>query len=73
MKLSKIMHVLSVIVGFSAIGIFLKTIQVGSNELVFGITKTDALLCIVVLMLFAIWGSIGSIQHMMLEKHGEII
>ncbi len=76
MKLSKLFHVLSVLSGlagvitFVAIGV---SALGGSSELVFGVTKIDALLCVVVLLLIATWLQIATIHHMMLEKKGEII
>ena len=73
MKLSKIMHVVSVIVGLIGVAVFIKTLGVGSDGMIFGITKFDALLCATILILIAIWGQIGTIHHMMLEKNGEII
>ena len=73
MKLSKIMHVASVIVGVVGVVVFIKTLGVPSDEMVFGITKFDALLCTAILFLIAIWGQIGTIHHMMLEKNGEWI
>lgn len=72
MKLSKLMHVASVIVGLAGVIAFVIAILGGSNS-VFGITKIDALLCAGILILIAIWGQIGTIHHMMLEKNGEII
>lgn len=73
MKMSKIMHVASVIVGLVGVGTFLGAILGGSDNLVFGITKVDALLCSTILILIAIWLAIGTIHHMMLEKTGELI
>lgn len=73
MKLSKIMHITSVIVGAVAVVIFLGAVFGGSDNNVFGITKTDALVCTGILVLFSIWGQVGAIHHMMLEKHGEIV
>lgn len=73
MKLSKIMHVASVIVGAIAVVTFLGAIFGGADNNVFGITKVDALICTGILVLFAIWGQVGAIHHMMLEKHGEIV
>ena len=72
MKLSKMMHVVSVVVGFIGVASFLATVF-GSAEATFGITKMDALACSAILILIAIWGQIGAIHHMMLEKRGEII
>ncbi len=73
MKLSKIMHVTSGIVGFVGVIAFLGAIIGGTDNLVFGITKVDALLCAGILILIAIWLQIATIHHMMLEKRGEII
>ena len=73
MKLSKILHVISVIVGFVGAIVFVGAVLGGSDDLVFGVTKFDALFCAAILFLIAIWSQIGTIHHMMLEKHGEII
>lgn len=73
MKISKIMHIVSVLVGFAGVITFLGAILGGADDNVFGITKIDALLCSGILVLFAIWGQIGAIHHMMLEKHGETV
>lgn len=73
MKLSKLMHVASVIVGLAGIVVFAGAILGGSDNLVFGITKFDALFCSAILVLIATWLQIATIHHMMLEKRGEII
>lgn len=77
MKLSKILHVLSVIAGLVGVfyfaGIAVAVLGGTSGELVFGVTKVDALLCVVVVFLIAIWLQIATMHHMMLEKKGEII
>lgn len=73
MKLSKILHVFSVITGLAGVFTFASAILGGADNLVFGITKIDALLCAGVLILIAIWLAIGTIHHMMLEKIREII
>jgi hypothetical protein len=73
MKPSKLMHIASVIVGFAGVVAFLGAIFGGGDNLVFGVTKIDALLCSGILILIAIWGQIGAIHHMMLEKQGEIV
>jgi len=72
MKLSKAIHVGSVVAGFIGVVSFLISVF-GNSEDVFGITKMDALTCSAVLMLIAIWLAISTIHHMMLEKTGEII
>jgi hypothetical protein len=73
MKLSKLMHVVSVIVGFVGVIAFVGAVLGGSDNLVFGITKVDALLCAGILILSAIWVQIATIHHMMLERKGEMI
>ncbi len=73
MKLSKLMHVASVVVGFGGVVSFLTAILGGADNLVFGVTKVDALLCAGVLILIAIWLQVATIHHMMLEKRGEIV
>ena len=67
------MHVASVVVGLAGVFVFLGAVVGGSDNLVFGITKVDALLCASILILIAIWIQIATIHHMMLEKRGEII
>ena len=73
MKLSKVMHVGSVITGFIGVIVFLGTLIGGGDNLVFGITKMDALACSAILILIATWLQIATIHHMVLEKKGEVI
>ena len=73
MKLSKVLHVGSVIAGLVGVFVFAGALLEGGDNLVFGITKFDALLCAAILLLMAIWFAIGTIHHMMLEKRGEIV
>lgn len=73
MKLSKLMHVASVVVGFAGVVVLVGAVLGGSDNLVFGVTKIDALLCAGILMLIAIWVQLATIHHMMLEKRGEIV
>ena len=73
MKLSKIMHVGSVIIGFIGVITFIGALIGGGDNLVFGITKMDALACAAILILITTWLQIATIHHMMLEKNGEIV
>lgn len=73
MKLSKLMHVVSVIVGIAGVITFTVAIFGGSDGFVFGITKVDALLCSAILILIATWLQLATIHHMMLEQRGEIV
>ena len=67
------MHVTSVAVGLIGVVAFFGAVLGGSDNLVFGVTKVDALLCSAILILIATWLQIATIHHMMLEKRGEIV
>ena len=73
MKLSKLFHVLSVLSGLAGVVVFAGALFNGSDDLVFGITKMDALACSAILILIATWLQLATIHHMMLEKKGEIV
>lgn len=73
MKLSKLFHVINVIVGFAGIIVALIAVTLDPGELVFGINREHMLFCSGLLVLIAIWIAISTIHHMMLEKKGEII
>lgn len=73
MKFSKLMHVTSVLVGVAGVVVFAAAVLGGADNVVFGVTKADALACAAILILIATWVQIGTIHHMMLEKKGEIV
>ena len=73
MKMSKMLHVVSVVVGVVGAVTFIGAVLGGSDNLVFGVTKIDSLLCSAILIMIATWLQVGTIHHMMLEKKGEII
>lgn len=73
MKISKVLHIVSVVVGFIGVISFLASVLGGADNSVFGVTKFDALLCSAILILIATWTQIGAIHHIMLEKTGEIV
>ncbi len=75
MKLSKLMHVASVVAGFIGVIGFIGAVLSGPNleGIVFGVTKADALACSAILILIATWLQIATIHHMMLEQKGEIV
>lgn len=52
---------------------FLAAILGGADNLVFGITKADALACVGILILIAIWTQIATIHHILLEEKGRIV
>lgn len=67
------MHIGSVIVGFVGVILFAGALIGGGDNVVFGITKMDALACVAILILIATWLQVATIHHMMLEKKGEIV
>jgi|JI10StandDraft_1071094.scaffolds.fasta_scaffold132054_6 hypothetical protein len=73
MKISKVLHVLSVIVGFAGIITALLGAFAGADKLIFGLTREHILLCAGLLVLIAIWFTISTIHHMKLEEKGSII
>ncbi len=72
MKPSQVIHVVSGLVGLTGVLAFAATIFGGADDVVFGVTKVDALLCAGILVLIATWLQIATIHHMLLEKRGEI-
>ncbi len=72
MKLSKIIHFLNVLVGFAGVATAIAGVVAG-NSLLIGITREHFLLCSGVLMLIAIWLSVNTVHHVMLENKGEIV
>jgi hypothetical protein len=72
MKLSKLIHVLNVLVGFAGVATAIVGVLAG-NSLVGGLTREHLLLCSGVLMLIAIWLAVNTVHHVMLEKTGEVI
>ena len=55
----------------SGVVTFIGAVIGGGDNLVFGVTKMDALACSAILILIATWLQIATIHHMMLEKKGE--
>ncbi len=73
MKLSKIMHVVSALVGLVGVVMFVGAMGVDANGTIYGVPKFYAMLYVIVLILIAIWIQIATIHHMMLEKNNELI
>lgn len=73
MKLSKILHIISVLVGFIGIGTLVSATIAGQTGLVFGFTREHLLFCSIIVFLIAIWLQIATIHHVMIEKEGSII
>lgn len=74
MKLSKLIHVISVVMGLIGMAMLVWVVLFWPVEAVyFGITRNVMMFCSVASLLVAIWLQIATIHHMMLEKRGEII
>lgn len=74
MKLSKLFHVLSVLLGLT--GIVMWTVAIlawPAGAIRFGVTREVMLLCAILSLLSAIWLVIGAMHHITLEKSGEIV
>ena len=74
MKLSKVLHVISVIAGL--VGVAMSAFAVlfwPAGVVWFGMTRDVMLLCSITTLLAAIWLQTATIHHMMLEKKGEIV
>ena len=72
MKLSKIIHVLNVLVGFAGVVTAIVAVAAGDG-LVRGLTREHLLLCSGLLMLIAIWLAVNTVHHVMLENRGDVI
>ena len=74
MKLSKLLHVFSVVLGL--IGMAMSAASVlflPAGVVWFGMTRDVMLMCAITSLLAAIWLQIATIHHILLEKKGEII
>lgn len=74
MKLSKILHVVSILFGLSGIAMWVWIFLFWPDGAVwFGVTRDVMMFCSITSLLAAIWIQIATIHHMMLEKKGELI
>ena len=74
MKLSKLFHVLSVLLGLTGIVMwFVAILAWPAGAVRFGMTREVMLLCAILSLLTAIWLVIGAMHHITLEKTGEIV
>ena len=73
MKISKALHVVSVISGFLGVVALIGAWCASRNGPVWGMSEAHLFMDAIVLVLIAIWLQIATMHHMMLEKKGEII
>ncbi len=72
MKLSKIIHILNVLVGFTGVVTAIVGTAAGDGR-IWGFTREHFLFCSGLLMLIGIWLAVNTVHHVMLEKTGEVI
>ena len=71
MKLSKLFHVLSVLLGLTGVVMWTVAILTWPAGVVrFGVTRDEMLLCAILSLLTAIWLVIGAMHHITLEGRG---
>jgi len=70
MKLSKLGHGASILIGVAGIITALMGAKAGEG-MMWGLSREHLFLCAGLLMLVAIWFAIGTIHHMKLEEKGE--
>ncbi len=73
MKFSQGLHVLNVITGLAGVITAIAGLAAGADGLVWGLTREHLFLCAGLLVLFAIWMSVNTIHHVMLEEKGKIL
>ncbi|MEK9130552.1 MAG: hypothetical protein AAB429_00350 [Patescibacteria group bacterium] len=74
MKLSQLLHVISVVMGLIGVAMSAFAVLVWPSGTVwFGLTREIMLLCAITSLLAAIWILIATIHHMMLEKKGKLL
>jgi hydrogenase-4 membrane subunit HyfE len=74
MKLSKLFHVLSVLLGLTGIVMWAVAILAWPAGVIrFGVTRDVMLLCAIISLLTAIWLVIGAMHHITLEQTGKVV
>lgn len=73
MKISKILHVVSVVVGVAGIVALVGAYIAGPSGTVFGFNQNHLFIDAGISILIAIWLQLATLHHMMLEKKGEIV
>ncbi len=74
MKLSKFIHVISVVMGLAGMAMSAWIVLFWPVGAVwFGVTRDVMMFCSITSLLAAIWLQIATIHHTMLEKRGEIV
>ena len=74
MKLSRVLHVLSVLLGLTGLGLWAVAILgMPAGVFRFGQTRETMLLCAILSFLTAIWLVISAMHHMTLETRGELV
>jgi len=73
MKISKVLHVVSIISGFLGVLALIGAWCASKQGFVLGMDETHLFRDAIVLVLVAIWLQIATIHHMKLEEKNEVI
>ncbi|MBP6942758.1 MAG: hypothetical protein KBB55_01805 [Candidatus Buchananbacteria bacterium] len=73
MKISRVLHVISVMIGFLGVGVLFVAAVAGQAGSVFGFSREHLLFCSIIVFLIAIWLQVATIHHVMIEKDGKVI
>ncbi len=73
MKLSKVLHIGSIVAGIWGILALIGAWMAGEGGTIWGFSQQHCFFDAIVLMLIAIWLAVSTMHHMMLEKTGERI
>ncbi|MEK7063341.1 MAG: hypothetical protein AAB955_01455 [Patescibacteria group bacterium] len=73
MKLSKVLHLLSIIAGIAGVVALVGAYIAGPTGTVLGFTQNHLFIDAAIRILLAIWLQLATLHHMKLEEKGEII
>ncbi len=73
MKISKILHLLSILFGISGLLALVGYYAVGQDGAIFGMNQAHLFRDAGILVAFALWFLLGAIHHLLLEKKGEMV
>jgi hypothetical protein len=73
MKISKVLHIVSVIAGFWGVLALVGAWLAGQDGTIWGFSQQHCFYDAIVLVLIAIWLQLATMHHIMLEKKNEMI
>lgn len=73
MKISKVLHIVSVLAGFWGVLALVGAWLAGQDGTIWGFSQQHCFYDAIVLVLIAIWLQLATMHHIMLEKKNEMI